>query len=428
MTEIELLSFSMRSEAPKDGSDWFRIVEAKKGSDVTKVYIYDEIGFWGTTAKDFAAALDAIDTKNIHLHVNSPGGSVFDGLAIYNTIKNHPANVTAIVDGMAASAASFLIQGADTRQISRNAQVMIHDAKAFAGGNAAQMRQAADLLDRISNEIADIYATRAGGTTKDFRDIMKAGDQWYNGNEALDKGLVDEVTDNPASDAPEEATKNVWKATDVEAFLKMSPDKLAASASHVTTTNRVEEAHMGDQPANSTTTPPPVAQPPAPAAQAQPAAPVAQDPFKFTMNGSEITDFAAVQAHINSLETFRTETIEAGRKAFVAALAKDGKIMASAENLTATEEFALSLSSEQFDKWKASMSAAPTSPLFQSHGADQGDNKTPVNGGEGAVSAEIATLEEIVQGHRDSGVPQDALEKMGSYQKLQSLKSDQNAS
>jgi ATP-dependent Clp endopeptidase proteolytic subunit ClpP len=369
---IELLSFSMRTTPPKAGEDWFRIVEAKKGSDVTKVYVYDEIGFWGTTAKDFAAVLDAVDTKEIHVHLNSPGGAVFDGLAIYNALKNHSAKVTAVVDGLAASTASFILQAADERQISRNAQVMIHDAKAFAGGNAAQMRQAADLLDRVSNEIADIYAVNSDGkgTTKDFRDVMKAGDHWYNGNEALDAGLVDSVTDNPDSeDAPEEATKNVWKATDVEAFLKASPDKLAASAQHVSVTNRVEEAQMsGTDTASTTPAPPAAPQPPV----AQAAAPVAVDPFKFQMNGSEVTDPAAVQAHITGLESFKTETIQAGRKSFVKALADDGKIMASEENLTATEKFALSLSSEQFNQWKATMEAAPKADLFQAHGAGAG--------------------------------------------------------
>src|SRR6266540_3175987 len=185
-------------------------------------------------------------------------------------------------------------------QMCGNAQMMIHDAKAFAGGNAKAMRAAADLLDRISNEIADIYATRANNDNKagDFRDLMRAGDTWYNGNEALDMGLVDEVTDNPDEDAPEEATKNVWKAADIEAFLKMSPNKLAASASHLTTTNRVEEAHMTDMPVL-----PAQPQAAAPAAPVVPAStqvpPVAVTLPTFTMNGVEVTDFAGVQSHIN---------------------------------------------------------------------------------------------------------------------------------
>lgn len=424
---VELMSFSMRTQPPPKGSEWFRIVEAKKGSDITKVYIYDEIGFWGTTAKDFAAALDEIETKQIHLHVNSPGGSVFDGIAIYNAIKNHDAKVTAIVDGMAASAASFLIQGADTRQISRNAQIMIHDAKAFAGGNARQMRQAADLLDKISDQIADIYAVNSDGAddhqAKDFRELMQAGDQWYDGNEALAMGLVDEVTDNPDEDAPEEATQNVWKAADVEAFLAASPEKLAASATHLTTTNRVEEApQMGDNNTPSSTTPPPAAQPPAqpvvtngPAQQ--PTATV-QAPFKFTVNGAEVTDFSAVQAHIQGLELFKKESIESGRKTFVDSLASDGKILAS--QIKETSEFALSLDSDQFEKWKATMVAAPSSSLFEKHGTDSAQ-QTPADQAKAATAQRRTVLEEIVQGHKDSGMSDEQIKNMDSYKELQQL-------
>lgn len=426
---IELLSFSMRTTPPKNAdADWFRIVEAKKGSNATKVYIYDEIGFWGTTAKDFAALVDEIDTAEIHLHINSPGGSVFDGLAIYNTLKNHDAKVIGIVDGMAASAASFILQAADTRQMSRSAQVMIHDAKAFAGGNAKQMRQAADLLDRVSDSIADIYALRSDVKTADeFRSVMQTGDQWYNGNEAIDEGLVDEVTDNPEEDdAPDEA-KNVWSAKEVEAFLTTPVEKLAASANQLTIQNRVEEAPMSPSDTQQQKqTPPPAAQPPAPAAPA--AAPEAQAPFKFNMNGGEVTDYAAVQQHITGLELFKTETIEAGRKSFVKQLAADNKISAADETLTATEEFALSLSSEQFEKWKASMSAAPSSPLFEKHGVEQGDKQAPANGGETDLKTEIATLESIVQGHRDSGgITDEQLKEMPSFKRLEQLKSQQTS-
>lgn len=433
MTEINLLTFSMRSEPPKAGSDWFRIVQAKKG-ETAKVYIYDEIGFWGTTAKDFAATLSEIDADDIELHLNSPGGSVFDGLAIMAALRDHKAKVTAKVDGMAASAASFILQAADVRQISRNAQVMIHDAKAYAGGNAAQMRKAADLLDRISNEIADIYAVRSGqGTVESWRAIMVAGDEWYNGNEALEAGLVDAVVDNPEEDedAPEESS-NTWSAEEVEAFLQTPPEKLAASAKHVTITNRVEEAHMSGANTQQKQTPPPAAQqPPAPQAQAtaqQQIAPETPSPVAgvtLMVNGAEVTDLAAVQAHITGLEAFKKETIEGGRKAFVAQLAKDGKVMANEETLTATETFALSLSSDQFEAWKKSMSSAPANNLFGQHGTT-GVPVGPQNGGsQDETQARITTLQEIVQSHRDAGVPEDVLQTKDSYKELQKLTSTQ---
>lgn len=448
-SSVELLTFSMRATPPKAGSDWFRIVSAKKGEKTTKIYIYDEIGFWGTNAKDFAAQLNEIDTDEIELHLNSPGGSVFDGLAIYNALKDHSSTIIAKVDGVAASTASFIMQAADIRMISRNAQVMIHDAKAFAGGNEAQMMQAAKLLGRISNEIADIYAVRSGQTksAEDFREIMKSGDKWYNGNEALEDGLVDEVTDNPEEDeeTPEEAENRVWNTAEVEEFLNMAPHKLAASNNHVTITNRVEEALMSGTTPPSTT-PPAVPTPPAPTASTTPPEPSptpaptptpspAPSPgptgsgFQLIVNGGTVTDLATVQNHINGLELFKKETIETGRKSFVAQLAKDRKILANKETLDATEAFALGLSSEQFEQWKATMSAAPSSSLFDQHGVGPGDSQAPVNGDPKvtAITSEIATLEEIVQSHRDSGMPEDSLKEKDSYKRLQVLKSKQAA-
>lgn len=428
MTSVELLTFSMRATPPKAGADWFRIVEAKKG-EATKVYIYDEIGFWGTTAKDFAATLTDIETDEIELHLNSPGGSVFDGLAIMAALKDHKAKVVAKVDGMAASAASFILQAADERLITRNAQVMIHDAKAYAGGNAAQMRKAAELLDRVSDNIADIYAVRSGqGTVESWRAIMAAGDEWYSGNEALDAGLVDAVIDNPEEDddAPEEAS-NSWSTDQIEAFLKTPAEKLAGSKDRVTITNRVEEAHMtGTNPQKQT--PPAAPQPPAPTAQ-QTAAPEATSPaagVTLMVNGAEVTDLAAVQAHITGLESFKKETIEGGRKAFVAQLAKDGKILASDESLTATESFALSLSPEQFTAWKTSMEGAPATQLFGKHGATPGDSGAPANGGStDETEARISVLKEIVQSHRDAGLSNEQIEAKDSYKELQKLTSNQ---
>ena len=435
MTSVELLTFSMRSQGDTPQGDWFRIVRAKKASEPTKVYIYDEIGFWGTNAKDFAAILDEIDSDEIHLHINSPGGSVFDGLAIYNTLKNHKATVTAIVDGMAASAASFILQAADVRQMSRNAQVMIHDAKAYAGGNADQMRKAADLLDRISNEIADIYAVRSNQTktAEQFRSIMRSGDQWYNGNEALSDGLVDEVTDNPEEeDAPEESS-NTWSAEQVEAFLQSPPHKLAANATQLTIKNRVEEAQMGDENTPNKQTPPPAAQPPAPqngsisGDSIATGAPTVDTPtVALLVNGLEVTDMAAVQAHITGLEAFKKETIETNRTNFVASLASDGKILANDETIKNTEEFALSLTNDQFDKWKASMSAAPASNLFAKHGVGPGDTKAPNNGGSANATADrIKVLEEIVQSHRDAGMSEETIQSKSSFKGLQQLKSQQ---
>jgi ATP-dependent Clp endopeptidase proteolytic subunit ClpP len=178
--------------------DWFRISNA--GNGTTEVYIYDEIGFWGTSAADFIGQLQAISTPNIDLHVNSPGGEVFDGIAIYNAIRNHPAEVTVYVDGLAASAASFIAMSGNRVVVERNAQMMIHDAIGVVIGNATEMRTMAELLGKLSDNIADIYAQKAGGTVEHWRNMMLA-ETWFSAAEAVAAGLADEMTGAEPDDA-----------------------------------------------------------------------------------------------------------------------------------------------------------------------------------------------------------------------------------
>lgn len=165
---------------------------------VATLRLYDPIdswgGDWGVSAKEFTSALDALpkDVHTIQLHVNSPGGEVFDGIAILNALRNHPARVIAVVDGLAASAASFIAAGADEVVMGRNAQMMIHDARGITLGNAADMQQMADLLNRLSDNIANVYASKAGGTVANWRQAMLA-ETWYSAEEAVTAGLADRV-------------------------------------------------------------------------------------------------------------------------------------------------------------------------------------------------------------------------------------------
>jgi ATP-dependent protease ClpP protease subunit len=187
---------SQQSRKTRDGRSWYRIENAV--SDRAEVYLYDMIGEWGVTADDFVSELRALRTPHIELHLNCEGGEVFDGLAIYESLRQHPAEVTAYVDGIAASAASFVVQAADRRVMARNARLMIHDAHGLVVGNAADMREMADLLDDLSNNIADIYADRAGGTVASWRNAMRgpngASDgTWYSAEAAVKAGLADEV-------------------------------------------------------------------------------------------------------------------------------------------------------------------------------------------------------------------------------------------
>lgn len=183
---------------------WYDIKNASGTTAI--VYLYDMIGEdWygdGISAKSFVDEISTVTAPVIELHINSEGGEVFDGLAIYQSLKQHPATVNVVIDSLAASAASFVAMAGDDVRIARNARVMIHDAAvggAYGAGNAKDLREfagevvkMADLLDDMSANIADIYAQRAGGTVQSWRDLMLA-ETWFSAQAAVDAGLADGI-------------------------------------------------------------------------------------------------------------------------------------------------------------------------------------------------------------------------------------------
>jgi ATP-dependent protease ClpP protease subunit len=169
---------------------WYEIKNI--ATDVAEVSIYDEIGFWGVTASDFVRDLQGVQAKSITLHVNSPGGDVFDGIAILNALRQHPARVEVVIDGLAASAASFIAMAGDSVVMAPNAMMMIHEASGVVFGNAEEMTEMAALLDKTSANIAQVYAQRAGGDPEDWRQAMRA-ETWYSDQEAVDAGLADAI-------------------------------------------------------------------------------------------------------------------------------------------------------------------------------------------------------------------------------------------
>lgn len=186
------------------GKTWFRI--ENKAADSADIFLYDEIGSWGTSANDFVKELRDVKASAIDVHINSPGGECYDGLAIFNALRGHKANVTVYIDGLAASAASFVAMAGDRIVAERNATVMIHNAHAVGVGDAEDMRKMADMLDRMSETIAGIYAERAGGTVAQWRARMKT-ETWFSADEAVAAGLVDEVA---AAPPPKGMPRSTW--------------------------------------------------------------------------------------------------------------------------------------------------------------------------------------------------------------------------
>lgn len=182
-----------------DRHDWFRITNAN--NDTATVVIYDEIGYWGTTAADFTQQLRALDVSQIEVRINTPGGDVYDGVAIYNALMDHPADITTVCDGMAASIGSIIMQAGKVRLMNRATEMMIHLPFTGAVGNAEDMRKAADLLDQVGTDLASVYADRAGGSPEMWLSAMRA-ETWYSADEAVRAGLATAVQGK----APDTAT------------------------------------------------------------------------------------------------------------------------------------------------------------------------------------------------------------------------------
>lgn len=165
-----------------------------------EIVIHGDIG-WDVRSADVVARLADIE-GDVTVRINSGGGDVYEGLAIMNALRAHAGEVLVVVEGLAASAASFIAVGGATRLVMRpTAELMIHEAWSMADGNAADMTKAAGDLDRISANLAGIYADRTGGAPDEWRERMRA-ETWFSADEALSVGLVDAVEDARGATKP----------------------------------------------------------------------------------------------------------------------------------------------------------------------------------------------------------------------------------
>jgi ATP-dependent Clp protease protease subunit len=169
-------------------------------TDEADLYLYLEIASWGGgfyahSAKSFKGELDALgELKTLNVYINSPGGDVFEGVAIYNMLKRHKAHVNIHVDGLAASIASVITMAGDTIIMPSNAMMMIHNAWMYTAGNSKDLREAADMLDKVDTSIRQSYLTKAGDklSEDDLISLMEA-ESWLTAQEAYDYGLCDVV-------------------------------------------------------------------------------------------------------------------------------------------------------------------------------------------------------------------------------------------
>lgn len=230
---------------------WFEFRPTAAGSD-PEILIYDYIGAFGVTAKDFHDQLKALgNPKNITVHINSPGGEVFPGTAIYNMLRQHKARITMIIDGVAASMASLIAMAGDEIIMPANSFLMIHNPGGFVLGTSKDLRDHADMLDKLKQGMVEAYTRKSGKTDEEVAQIMD-DETWYTAAEAVEAGFADKL-DEPVQ---------IAATFDFLSKYRNPPDDLVANRGTAAPT---EEAHMSTNP-----TAPAAVAPTAPA----PAAPI----------------------------------------------------------------------------------------------------------------------------------------------------------
>ncbi len=175
----------------KPQDSWYSVQAAARG--VVDVMLYDEIGGWGISARQFARDLAALgDVSQINLHIHSPGGDVMEGTAMYNILRGHSARVEVYIDGLAASMASVIAMAGDVIYMPENALMMIHKPWGGQVGDADDMREYADLLDKVEGTLIQAYARKSGKSNEEIAALLKVT-TWMDGNEAVAAGFADQV-------------------------------------------------------------------------------------------------------------------------------------------------------------------------------------------------------------------------------------------
>lgn len=278
-----------------------------------ELLIYGDIGdnWWGesVTAKSVVEQLNALDAavSTINVRINSYGGAVADGLAIYNALKRHPATKAVTVDGVAMSIASLIAMSGDTVSMPATSLLMIHAPWGGVAGNASELREYADVLDTYAASMADAYVAKSGKSRDDILALLSDGaDHYYTGAEAVDEGFADRI-DTPESDPaePDAAAREFARALFDRVCSRggsMRMASLAAVAAARRGPGAASHTHAGEPSAAAPATTDATASNPNP-----PSAPDVQPPPAFAGNSTEVTDMDPKQ--ILAADKKRRETI-----------------------------------------------------------------------------------------------------------------------
>lgn len=214
---------------------WFNFKAKAESPDAVEISIFDEIGMWGVNARDFISELKSHSGKSVSLAINSPGGSVFDALAIYNALRAHGGEINVRILGVAASAASLIAMAGDKITMPENTFLMVHNPWAVAAGNAEELRDFADTLDTIGSSLVKTYVARTGMSEDEIKQLL-ADETWLTAEEAVAKGFATEM--EPA----------------LKVAAKFYTDRLPENVKAAIVTVTVEESETGPDGEQETTT------------------------------------------------------------------------------------------------------------------------------------------------------------------------------
>lgn len=199
--------------------------EVNTADDSSKITIYGEIGdYWwdSTSSADVERALKEVTTNTVHVHLNSGGGDAFDGIAIYNQLKNHSAKVVVHIDGLAASAASIIAMAGDEIIMNTGSMLMIHEASTFAWGTKTDVQKTLNALTGLDKSLADVYMTRFGGERSEIETLL-LNETWFTSEEAVSVGLADKVNESKKEPETTAAAAEAYKASILARFQKTEP-------------------------------------------------------------------------------------------------------------------------------------------------------------------------------------------------------------
>jgi len=172
----------------------------KSNDGTATIHLYDEVGAFGAGSKEFLADLGKLDGQHIHLRINSPGGSVVEGTAIYNALRRHKGGLTVHIDALAASMASVIAMAGAPVYIADNALLMIHNPWTVSAGDSEQLRKEADLLDKLKSTLVNAYTRKTGMDQGQIAEMMNS-ETWLDAVEAVALGFADAIEEGVAAAA-----------------------------------------------------------------------------------------------------------------------------------------------------------------------------------------------------------------------------------